>query len=252
LVLGASIAGVITAVAFDLDGTLLDHGRAAEDAVRGWVAARGWQAPEDVAGHWLRLEREHFAAFTAGSISFEEQRRRRVRAFLSLVSSAGVLEEDLDDLFAEYVTFYESHWVAFDDAVEVLDDLAAAGYVLGVLTNGQRAQQVAKLARIGLIDRFTVVVASSELPAGKPDPGAFSVLCQRLGTAPGSVMYVGDDPVTDVAGARAAGLHAVLIDRDQAGQTADGAISIRSLTKLPATLAALDLDKDRGAPRRLP
>jgi putative hydrolase of the HAD superfamily len=242
---------VITAVAFDLDGTLLDHGRSAGDALRGWVAARGWRAPEDASAHWLRLEREHFAAFATGVISFEEQRRRRLRAFLPLVSSAGVGEEDLDDLFAEYVSFYESRWVAFDDAGEVLDDLAAAGYVLGVLTNGQRAQQVAKLARIGLLDRFAVVVASSELPAGKPDPGAFTVLCQRLGMAPGSVMYVGDDPVTDVAGARAAGLHAVLIDRDQAGQAADGAISIRSLTKLPATLTALNLEKDRDASRRL-
>ncbi len=248
---GASIAGVITAVAFDLDGTLLDHGRAAGDAVRGWVAARGWRAPEDVAGHWLRLEREHFAEFTTGAISFAEQRRRRVRAFLPLVTSAGVVEEDLDDLFAEYVTFYESHWVAFDDAGEVLDDLAAAGYVLGVLTNGQRAQQVAKLARIGLLDRFAVVVASSELPAGKPDPGAFTALCRRLGTAPGSVVFVGDDPVTDAAGARAAGLHAVLVDRDQGGRTAEGAISIQSLRGLPATLTALNPDKDRDAPRRL-
>ena len=54
----ASIAAVITAVAFDLDGTLLDHERAARDAVCDWVATRGWRAPEDVAAQWLRLERE--------------------------------------------------------------------------------------------------------------------------------------------------------------------------------------------------
>lgn len=244
------MATVITAVAFDLDGTLLDHERAAADAVRGWVAARGWRVPEDAGAQWLRLEREHFAAFAAGAITFVEQRRRRLRAFLPLVTSAGVVEEDLDDLFADYATAYESHWVAFDDAVEVVDDLAAAGYVLGVLTNGQRAQQVAKLARIGLLGRFAVVVASSELPAGKPDPRAFTVLCQRLGAAPGSVMFVGDDPVTDVAGALDAGLQAVLIDRDQAGHTAGRAVSIRSLTKLPAALTALNLDKGRDSPPR--
>ena len=202
----ASIAAVITAVAFDLDGTLLDHERAAREAVRDWVTARGWQTPADAGAQWLRLEREHFAAFTTGAITFEEQRRRRLRAFLPLVTDAGVAAEDLDDLFAEYARFYESHWVAFDDARAVLDDLAAAGYVLGVLTNGQRAQQLAKLARVGLLDTFAVVVASSELPAGKPDPRAFTALCQRLDTAPGSVVFVGGDPVTDVAGARGAGL----------------------------------------------
>jgi putative hydrolase of the HAD superfamily len=237
LAVTASIAAVITAVAFDLDGTLLDHERAARDAVEDWVAARGWQAPEDTAAQWLRLEREHFAAFTTGAITFEEQRRRRLRAFLPLVTNAGVAEADLDDLFAEYATFYESRWVAFDDARAVLANLVAAdGYVLGVLTNGQRAQQLAKLSRVGLLDRFAVVVASSELPAGKPDPRAFTALCQRLGTAPGSVMFVGDDPVTDVAGARGAGLQAVLLDRGQEGGAPDGGTCIRSLTELPAIL----------------
>jgi putative hydrolase of the HAD superfamily len=232
LAVTARIALVITA----LDGTLLDHERAARDAVQDWVAARGWPAPADAAEQWLRLEREHFAAFTIGTITFEEQRRRRLRGFLPLVTRAGVVEEDLDDLFAEYATFYESHWVAFDDARAVLDDLAAAGYVLGVLTNGQRAQQLAKLARVGLLDRFAVVVASSELPAGKPDPRAFTALCQRLDTAPGSVVFVGDDPLTDVVGARSAGLQAVLVDRVQEGRATEGVPCIRSLTELPAIL----------------
>ena len=243
----ASIAAVITAVAFDLDGTLLDHERAARDAVSDWVATRGWQAPEDAAAQWLRLEREHFAAFTTGAITFEEQRRRRLRAFLPLATEADIAEEDLDDLFAEYATFYESHWVAFDDARAVLDDLAATGYVLGVLTNGQRAQQLAKLASVGLLDRFAVVVASSELPAGKPDPRAFTALCQRLGTAPGSAVFVGDDPVTDVAGARGAGLQAVLLDRHQAGRAPDGVTSIRSLTELPAILSGAISAVDGGS-----
>ena len=232
----ASIAAVITAVAFDLDGTLLDHERAVREAVLDWVAARGWQAREDAAARWLRLEREHFAAFTAGAITFEEQRRRRLRAFLPLATGADIAEEDLDALFAEYATFYESHWVAFDDARAVLDDLVAAGYVLGVLTKAQRAQQVAKLARVGLLDRFAVVVASSELPAGKPDPRAFTELCQRLGTAPGSVMFIGDDPLTDVAGARSADLQAVLLDRVHEVRAPDGVTCIRSLTELPAIL----------------
>ena len=236
---------MITAVAFDLDGTLFDHDRAAREAIRDWVAARGWRDPGDSAAQWLRLEREHFATFTTGAITFEEQRRRRLRAFLPLVTDAGVADDDLDDLFAEYATFYESLWVAFDDAPAVLDDLAAAGYVLGVLTNGQRAQQMAKLTRVGLLDRFAVVVASSELPAGKPDPRAFTALCQRLDTSPESVMFVGDDPAVDVAGARGAGLQAVLLNRDQVGRAPDGVTSIRSLTELPATLT--DVDRADGS-----
>ena len=193
------------------------------------------------------MEREHFAAFTTGAITFEEQRRRRLRGFLPLVTGAGVAEADLDDLFAEYARFYESHWVAFDDAHAVLDDLAAAGYVLGVLTNGQRAQRLAKLARVGLLVTFAVVVASSELPAGKPDPRAFTALCQRLDTAPGSVVFVGDDPLNDVAGARSAGLRAVLLDRAQEGRAPNGVTCIRSLTELPAILNSVQRTTGTGA-----
>ena len=121
-----------------------------------------------------------------GAITFKEQRRRRLRGFLPLVTGAGVAAEaDLDDLFAEYARFYES-------TGGVRRRLCRVGrpggrvHLLGVLTNGQRAQQLAKLARVGLLDTFAVVVASSETPAGKPDPRAFTALCQRLDTAPRS------------------------------------------------------------------
>ena len=91
------------------------------------------------------------------------------------------------------------------------------------------------------------MVTSSELPAGKPDPRAFTALCQQLGTTAGSVVFVGDDPVADVAGARGAGLQAVLLDRDQVGRAPDGVTSIRSLTELPATLNELNRDTGAGA-----
>ncbi len=65
--------------------------------------------------------------------------------------------------------------------------------------------------------------------------------------------HVGDRPGPQVRSGRKLRNRAALgIDRDQAGRAEEGTISIRSLTKLPATLAALDLDKDRDAPRRLP
>jgi putative hydrolase of the HAD superfamily len=98
-----------------------------------------------------------------------------------------------------------------------------------------------------LLDRIAVVVASSELPAGKPDPRAFTALCQRLGTTAGSVMFVGDDPLTDVAGARSAGLQAVLLDRAHEGRAPDGVTSIRSLTELPAVLSGVNSAADGGS-----
>lgn len=225
------------AVAFDLDGTLMNHDQAARDAVTEWVAARGWTPPSNAGDEWLHLEREHFAPFAAGRITFHEQRRRRLRDFLPLVQAEARGDSDLDDLFAEYVAIYEKSWVAYDDAPLALDELSSRGLTLAVLTNGQREQQVAKLARIGLLSRFALVLASSELPAGKPDPRAFAALCDRLGHPARDVVFVGDDLTADVAGSLAAGLRPIHVDRDLSGGRPEGIAGISTLRELPRLLS---------------
>ncbi|HUX65796.1 MAG TPA: HAD family hydrolase, partial [archaeon] len=192
-------------IGFDLDGTLMDHRGAARAAINRWLTERSWSHAGDAGEAWLRLEDTHFAAFTAGAISFQEQRRRRLVDFLIQI---GVEPHDhnLDELFEEYVALYELSWVAFPDVVNTLDLLRESGVMLAVLTNGQQVQQEAKLIRIGIRDRFDVVLASSELPKGKPSQQAFDALCAALSSPANSVLFVGDDLDADVGGALAAGL----------------------------------------------
>ena len=85
-----------------------------------------------------------------------------------------------------------------------------------MLTNGQGAQQRAKLAAIGLTDPRLVVCVSEELPAAKPAAAAYEAACAALGLAPDQVLMVGDHRTNDVDGARAAGLHAVHISANPA------------------------------------
>ncbi|WP_454853211.1 HAD family hydrolase [Promicromonospora soli] len=88
-----------------------------------------------------------------------------------------------------------------------------AGLVAAVLTNGDSAHQGRKLERVGLTDHLDVVVASDDLPAGKPDPRAYAAACEVLGVAPGDVLMVGNDLEKDYQGPLDAGLGAVLLDR---------------------------------------
>jgi putative hydrolase of the HAD superfamily len=69
------------------------------------------------------------------------------------------------------------------------------------------------LRRLGLAEAFAVIVTAAAVGAAKPDPAPFRVALEQLGVDAGRCVHVGDDPVTDVAGARGAGLTAVLIDR---------------------------------------
>ncbi len=203
------------AVLFDVDGTLVDHVTAARTAVIRWTRTLAGGCELDDAAlceEWLRLEEEHFARYLAGEVTFEEQRHSRVAAYLSFLGRTAP-PPDSHARFEDYLRHYERAWTAYPDARPSLDRLIAAGVLTGVLTNGQQAQQQAKLQAVGLARCFTHVVASSTLPKPKPAAQAFTAACQRLGCEPNAVVYVGDDLEVDAVAARAAGLTGVWLDR---------------------------------------
>lgn len=83
---------------------------------------------------------------------------------------------------------------------------------IGVLTNGNRQQQIDKLRVVGLLNLVDVVCTSEGIGVQKPDPRAFETLAARLRVAPVDCLFVGDNPDQDIAGAHAAGMEALLID----------------------------------------
>lgn len=82
---------------------------------------------------------------------------------------------------------------------------------IGILTNGVPDIQRRKIAALGLADMVDAVVCAADCGSGrgKPDPAAFRAVLARLGTDAGRTVFVGDDPVADIAGARRAGMHAI-------------------------------------------
>ena len=200
---------------FDLDDTLLDHGGAVRDALSAWLGADVGVDGSDVARVWSDLERRHYGDWQAGLVSLGEQRRRRVRDLRRHLGRPDLGEEELDRLFAGYLRHYQQAWRAFDDALPALDRLTACGVATVVLTNGSTAQQNAKIDAAGLRGPLRAVITSEELGVAKPDPAAFLRTCERLGVPPGQTVHVGDRHDLDVVAARAAGLRAVHLDRQQ-------------------------------------
>ena len=89
------------------------------------------------------------------------------------------------------------------------------------------------LGRVGLLDRLDGVVTSAAVGARKPDPRVFVEALRRAGVAAADALHVGDSPVEDVEGARAAGVAAVLLARD--GRPGPpGVPTIASLAELAA------------------
>jgi REG-2-like HAD superfamily hydrolase len=116
----------------------------------------------------------------------------------------------------------------FDDVRPALDELAGRGMTLGLVSNFEPWLDEV-LALQGIADRFAAVAISGTLGVAKPDPRIFKAALDEAGADPAATVHVGDQPVNDVAGALAAGITPVLIDRFGRHPDAGGAHRVEDL-----------------------
>lgn len=91
---------------------------------------------------------------------------------------------------------------------EGLDDLQAAGFRLGCVTNKAEQFTLPLLRDLGLAERFEIVIAGDTLPKKKPDPLPLLHAAEHMGARPENCLMLGDSQ-SDVKAARAAGFHIV-------------------------------------------
>ncbi|MFJ3666616.1 HAD family hydrolase [Streptomyces sp. NPDC090106] len=238
----------IRAVVWDVDDTLFDYTGADRAGMRLHLAAEGLldghETVEQALARWRAVTDTQWARFAAGEVSFEGQRRDRVRVFLG--EELG--DAEADAWFRRYIGHYETVWALFPDVLPVLDVLAAS-HRHAVLSNSSIHVQDHKLRVLGVHDRFESILCAAELGVSKPEAAAFLAACDALDLAPHQVAYVGDHPEIDGRGAADAGLLSVWIDRDGSVHADAGAPAgphrIASLAELPALLGA---DTRFGAP----
>ncbi len=89
----------------------------------------------------------------------------------------------------------------------------------------------------GYAGLFDTVVDSHVVGVEKPDPEIFRIAMERMSVTPDGSVFVGDVPAVDIAGARAAGLTAVLLDRHDLYPAID-VPRLRSISELPLWLTS--------------
>jgi putative hydrolase of the HAD superfamily len=134
---------------------------------------------------------------------FTTQRLLCLRAALT---PHGFDESHVEAAFAEFYAA-RNEVDCYVDAIPALERLAAR-FPLVSLSNGN-----ADLARIGLDRFFHFSISSRAFGKAKPAAEIFHAACAGLGLPPDEVLHVGDDPLTDVVGASAAGLRSAWINR---------------------------------------
>ncbi len=224
----------VEVVFFDIDDTLVDAAAATRAGALGVFERyrdRLTGTDEHLMQRWNTLLDHHFERYLRGETSFIGQRRARIRGLFGLTPGQ-MSDAEVDAVDA---VERESKKVArrlFPDAIETLD--ALGGLRLGVISNGSSARQRQKLATVGLVDRFAVVVISEDIGVAKPHPEIFEAACEAAGASPSACVHVGDRLDADALGARDAGLTGVWLDRSGAGGAPASVPTISKLTELPA------------------
>jgi putative hydrolase of the HAD superfamily len=123
------------------------------------------------------------------------------------------------------------HFELYEDALPVLQDLRKRGLRLGLLSNTARDLDVF-VAHHGL--DVDAVLTSRAHGKTKPHEAIFRAMLEALGVDAGAAVMVGDTVEDDVEGARAIGMRAVLVDRDD--RYPEVVERIPTLLALPAAL----------------
>jgi putative hydrolase of the HAD superfamily len=126
---------------------------------------------------------------------------------------------------------HSEHFELYDDALPVLDFLRERGVLIGLLSNSSRNLDDF-VAHHGLL--ADAVLTSLTHGKTKPHGSIFRALLEQLGVAPEDAVMVGDTVSDDVEGARAIGMRAVLVDREERYPGFEGRLT--DLRQLPAVL----------------
>ena len=217
------------AIIFDLDETLYRERR---------FALSGYEAIATYADRRLGLPR----ADVFRALSRTHRLGQRHRALQVLCD-----QYQLSHLMVrEFVAIIRSHVPRLRlprTTCAALADLRSS-WKVGVLTNGLPGVQARKVAALRLADHVDDIVYAEDHGdgCGKPDPVPFLVAARRLEVEPSCCIFVGNDPVRDIAGARRVGMQAVHLDRGcgpVAGDAAGADSVVRTLVDVPNVARAL-------------
>jgi phosphoglycolate phosphatase len=186
------------AIAFDLDGTLIDTAPDLARAVNRMLADLGrTEFPEAKISKWIG---DGVARLIKRALTDSPEQE----------PDAGLFERAHARFHAHYLAGVCEHSAPYPDVVEALRHFKARGLPLACITNKLAAFTGPLLAELELEHYFDLVLAGDTLARRKPDPLPLTHMCERLKIDPGEALLVGDS-LNDLKAARAAGMPVVLV-----------------------------------------
>jgi putative hydrolase of the HAD superfamily len=208
---------MIKAVFFDLYHTLIGYDPPREESVASTLARMGVNVQSKTLRRPLVTADEYFYRETGKKPLKDRNEAETVTLWSDyqtiVLKEAGI--EPTSELIKNILIDMKKakyDLVLFEDVLPALNTLKARKLALGVISNADRDISPL-LDKLGILDLLKVRLTSKEAGVSKPNKGIFQKGAENMGISPGEALYVGDQWVVDVQGARRAGMQALLLDR---------------------------------------
>lgn len=221
--------GMIQAILFDLDGTLLDR-----DASVHVFIARQYDRLYEVVGH---IPQETYV-----SRFIELDCRGYVwkdKVYAQLVRDFNIQGITWETLLQDYLDHFKDSCVPFPNLHKMLTELNKSNVKLGLITNGYGKFQMANIQALGIQKYFDTILVSEWEGIKKPHPSIFNRALKQLNVKAHRSIFIGDHPENDIKGAKAVGMKTVW-KKDHQWQQGNADVTIDDLFEIPDIVAGMN------------
>ncbi len=230
---------MIKVIGFDLDNTLWPVKPAilyAEQQLKNHLAALDpgiHYPPDDIQS----LRDAVLAAHPDYSFRLTDLRRAILQRLVQRQPEHHRQAQDIVETAMQVFLKARNHVTLYSGAEEALRALSQA-YALCTLTNGN-----ADVGQLPIGGFFQLTLSAEDVGAPKPKPDLFLAALAHFQCQPAEMVYVGDDPILDVAAASSLGIHTVwktTVEAKLAADTVPASETIVDLTALPTAIERIN------------
>ena len=221
-------------ILFDLDHTLWDYETNSSETLHELfhqhkLNEKGINSFSDLYKTFVEINTNLWDQYDTGKIHRDVIRYER---FHKILLALGVDDYDLSlHLSNDYVSESPKKGALMPNAIEILDHLTAK-YPLCIITNGFEEIQSTKLASSCITHYFKSVVTSARAGHKKPAKEIFEFALAENGFRASEAIMIGDNLLTDIAGARNASIDTVLFNPNKIAHQEKVDYEIRDLLEL--------------------
>lgn len=231
-------AGTVRHLFFDLDHTIWDFDRNAEETLHELyhayaLADAGLSCPHEFIKVYTENNHQLWADYHLGKISKQVLRETR---FSKTFVDMGLSPEHIPHAFEDdYVRICPTKTRLFPQAHETLSYLSGK-YTLHLISNGFRESTEMKIRNTGLEKYFSTIVISECVGFNKPDRAIFQLALDGAGAVASESVMIGDSIEADIRGAQDFGMRAIYFNPERRDIPEDVRFEISDLYRLTEIL----------------